>query len=246
MPKQIETRDRFKIMAEVESEALGPLLAQLARMGLQNMGYELITDVVTFKGRAKHDVSNVDTARAWVVDHPAFSASQLVEHFAAMGRSAVVARSALQSLHLTGEVSRLEKGHYRRVDKQLAPPAAETSPDQQGRKRTRVDGPRVVRDINNWDFIAGLLKSRKQITMLAIREAFTEDGRNPHSASPIVSSFCKQKLMKALGDGAYEVLKVAKSKPITPADKKEKDRLRAQARRDREKAARLNGAGAAL
>lgn len=205
MAKQVEIHDRFKITAEVESESLGPLLAQLARMGLQNLHYELITDVVTFRrnGATTHDVSGAEEARQWLTDHPAFAISQLVEHFKATGRTGASARQAIRTLVDKGSLTRLEKGHYRRVV------MAMTQPQD------------------------GAVPPKKKQTEL--RKLFTEDGRNEKSASPIVHKMNIEKLIKATGtDGEYEVLK-------RPVSIKEKDRLRAQARRDAAKAAKLNG-----
>src|SRR5882724_5600604 len=45
----VATVERFRIHAETSMEQMGHVLAELTRMGLQNVGYELITDIVTFK-----------------------------------------------------------------------------------------------------------------------------------------------------------------------------------------------------
>lgn len=228
------------ITAEVESEALGPLLAQLARMGLQNIGYELVTDVVTFrKNKAAHDTSATDEARAWFADRPAFAVSDLIGHFKATGRTPGSAAAAVQRLTTSGELIRMEKGHYRRVDKAPAPPPGE------GKQHTRVDGPRVVKDIPNYDFIVGALKHRKRITSAELTKLFVDDGRNPKSISPILFRLRLEKVLKATAtQGEFEVLKTAgatKAKIATTAAAKEKDRLRAKAKRARAKAAKLNG-----
>jgi hypothetical protein len=43
------TVERFRIHAETSKEQMGDVLAELTKMGLLNIGYELVTDVLTFR-----------------------------------------------------------------------------------------------------------------------------------------------------------------------------------------------------
>jgi hypothetical protein len=242
MAKQpIEIRDRFRITAEVESQELGPLLAQLARIGLQNIGYELITDVVRFNKNGPlivHETTGDECAREWLVEHPTFRAIDLVRHFTDSGRSAGSAYSTIKSLGAAGEIVKTSPGHYRRADvKAIAPPAAAEGP----RKR-RGQVPKY--DIPNLDLIMKFLRPRKRVTVQDVCAFLESQGRNKKSASPIVSKLAAAKVLKHIEPGVYEVVKGA-SLGDGP---KMKDRLRKQTERAAAKAAKnaanLNGAEA--
>ena len=45
--------DRFRIICEAEAADMGPIIAQLSRMGLTNIGFELMTDVVQVTRRGE-------------------------------------------------------------------------------------------------------------------------------------------------------------------------------------------------
>lgn len=248
MAKQpIEIRDRFKITADVESTALGPLLAQLARIGLENIGYELITDVVRFNRngpRIAHETTGDEYAREWVADHPTFRAIDLVKHFADSGRSDGSAYTAIRNLVASDEIVKTSLGHYRRADvKALAPPAvaAKTKPAEP-EKRTRGQVPRY--DVPNLDLIMKFIKPRKRVTVQEAGAFLVKEGRNKKSASPIISQLATAGMLKQIEPGVYEVVKGA-SFGDSP---KQKDRVRKQAERAAKKAAKkaasLNGAEA--
>src|SRR6267142_3546962 len=79
------TVDRFRIHAETSKEHMGHVLAELTKMGLANIGYELVTDILTFRSkngpRKMHEVTGDDFARAFVKENASFAAIQLVRHF---------------------------------------------------------------------------------------------------------------------------------------------------------------------
>lgn len=239
MAKQPEMRDRFRIFAETSSEAMGPLLAQLTRMGLENIGYELVTDVRRFAGngeRKVHETTSEEFAVAWLKDHPTFQAKELAHHFRDSGRVQGTAYSALRELTYSGVIKKLSPGNYQRADVKAIPPP----------KTAR--GKMPPHEITNDALILKMIKRRKRITVVEAGAMLDEEGRNRKSASPIISRYAKAGLLKQVEPGVYDVVQSKLGKFGTkdaPGDvkKKEKDRLRAQARRDAAKAAKLNGQG---
>lgn len=231
MAKEVVTRDRFKIIAEVEAENLGPLLAQLAKMGLQNLGYELITDTLAFGKNAPrkvHDTKAEDFARAWIADHPSFKAIDLIEHFRENGRTNGAGYTALRVLVADGTLKQLGEGNYQRADVR-----AIAGPKTHGGARQRFE-------ISNRDLIWRYLRTRTKFKIAELTTLLRTNGRPPSSATSLISKFRHDGYLKLLGDGKYQVIK--RPKPATPRDKaKEKDRLRAKAARDRKKQAKLNG-----
>lgn len=207
MPKEVETRDRFRIFAETSSEAMGPLLAQLTRMGLENIGYELITDVATFKDRKRvvHDVNARDFASQWIETHPTFTMKELQAYFKANDRAATTANYAVGQMVDDKIVVRLGVGNYRRADVQ-----ALAGPKSEGNVRTRVRGAVPKYDVPNFDVILKMMRNRKTITVASARELLIQEGRNGKSASPIISRMSSSGLLKQLAPGEYEVLDAAK------------------------------------
>jgi hypothetical protein len=256
MAKQIEERDRFRISAEVESAALGPLFAQLARMGLQDLRYELITDVMRFKTRVSGGPGAPAVLRAWLPEHPTFTKAEAVAHAVGNGCTAGAVMAALVHLVNKGEIIRTEPGHYRRVDAALPPPNPALDLLPRLRERKRIDGPRIIKEVSTWNFIAKAMKGKNRITSTQLSELFVKDGRNPKSISPVTFAMAREGFIKKIGDGEYQILKPVTSRPSVakkaastgkPNDRLERDRQRAKAYRAKKKAERaaaMNGQGA--
>lgn len=235
MAKQPETIDRFRIFAETSSEAMGPLLAQLTRMGLENIGYELITDVRRFQAngsRKMHDISVEEHAALFIKDHPTFKAGELVKHFEAAERHKSGAYTAMRAMVESGSLIKLGNGNYRRADvKAIAPPAEKTR---------RGQSPRY--DVSNDDLLLKYIRPRKSVSVADAGLFLEREGRNKNSASPIISRFTKAGLLKLIEPGLYSVVqKKLKGKAKSNEAKKKADRIRAQAYRDKQRAAKLNG-----
>ncbi len=124
------TVERFVIHAETSKDHMGHVLAELTKMGLQNVGYELVTDIVTFKNngpRKLHEVTGNDFAREFVQENASFAAIQLVNHFKANDRTDGMAYKALRALVQEGAVKKLSPGNYQRAGvKALPAPKKET------------------------------------------------------------------------------------------------------------------------
>ena len=199
---QPATIERFRIHAETSKEHMGHVLAELTRMGLENIGYELVTDVLTFRSkngpRKVHEVTGDDFARAFVKDNASFAAIQLVNHFKANDRTNGMAYKALRTLVQEGAIKKLSLGNYQRAGVKALPPPAPKPNAPKGR------GGAVRRhEIGNKDVILKRIKGRARFTLKELRDHFSNIRRNPHSVSPIISKLFHAKLITQLEDGVY-------------------------------------------
>jgi hypothetical protein len=228
MPKkELETVDRYQIFAETSIEQMGFVLAALTKMGLENIGYKLITDVHQFNSRKVHDVNATEFAAEFVKENPRFKSSELVGHFKAAGREPSGAYYAIKKL-TESNIIRKNGDEFVRVEALAAPekPA-----------KTRPANPVHRFEVKNKDLIAAAIKGRKQFTMADLRAVFASEGRNDKSISPILTGMLKATQIKVVSPGHYMVLAkgTTPAKKETPEQRREKDKLRKQAARAAEK-----------
>jgi hypothetical protein len=222
-PKQPETVDRIRIIAEAPLELVGAGLAALTKLGFENVGYEVITNVMNFKSRKVHEVGATEFAAAFVKDNARFKSSDMMAYFKDAGRETTAAYYALKKLS-DANVIRKNGDEFVRVEALAAPAkSAKTRPAN-----------RVHRfEVKNKDLIANAIKGRKQFTMAELRAVFATEGRNEKSISPILSGMIQKKMIKVASPGQYMVLaNGAKPKKMTAQQRLEKDKLRKQAERD--------------
>jgi len=236
MAKEPEMYHRFKITAEISSEKMGDLLATLTIMGLENINYELITDIINFKGKIVHEISSADLAKTFVEQNPTFRAVDITKYFMENGRTKGAGYPALQKLVEAKIVRRIAPGQYQRADvRAIAPPTPATTEqaskqvketktaEKKPHARTGIAPPRF--EITGADAVWNFIKNRKKFTMKELAASFEEQGRNAHSVSPLVTKLGQAKKVRPLGDGVYEVLK--NTKPDTPAKKTTKPKAKA-------------------
>lgn len=200
MARQPETRDRFRITADIEVDQLGTVVAQLIKMGLQNLHHELITDVVQFGKNGRHDTSSQEFAMEWIADNPTFRMTELSKHFEISGRNKNTAHYAIKRLTDEGVTIKLGEGQYRRADvKEIAPPKPAGS-------RSRPAPPGRY-DVSNKTLLSEFLGQKKSFAISGVTAFFKERDRPPNSATSIVAKLAKEGFLKSIGEGRYEVLK---------------------------------------
>jgi hypothetical protein len=218
MAKEPEIVELCRIHADTTLDQMGHVFAALSRLGLTNIGYELITEVSTFKQKQSHDVKAEDFAKEWLKEHPTFKVGELVKHFEANGRTAGAAYTAVRNLVEKNDLKKLDPGNYQRHDvKAIAAPEKPGTGTHPKTNRFLISGKDAI-----WRHI----KNRKQFKTTELAVLFRAQGRAPHSASPIVHELLKEGRVKRITDGEYAVLR----KAVSPAKKKE---TRNQADRDR-------------
>jgi hypothetical protein len=217
--KEPETIDRYRIFAETSMEQMGFVLAAMTKMGLQNISYELITDVNRFKTKERkvHEVSAEEFAAAFVKENARFKSSDLVAHFKAAGREPSSAYYGLKKLTDANVVRKSVGGEFVRVEA-LAPP--KSPPD----KHAAADAPRKTFEMTGKDAIWRHVKNRKGFTTKELGVLFRAQGRQEKSVSPLLTALAAEKKIKNVGEGSYVVLKpkpkptVKKRPPPPPAE----------------------------
>jgi hypothetical protein len=176
---------------------MGHVLAILTKFGVDNIGYELIEDQLSYKNKRQHETSAADAITEWVKTNPTFAMGEATAHFKAEGRTPGAVYTAIATLVKNGVLKRLSPKNYAVASmKAIEPPKAkaktkaakkEATPAQ---KRTR--SPSLTKDdakkfsVSGIDAIRNYMRPRKSITTQAVQEFFRNQGRNPKSVSPIV------------------------------------------------------------
>lgn len=226
MAKEPETRERFRILCEVEPEKLGGVIATLTKIGVSQVHHELITDVLAYKARKEYQVNEVNSrefARDYVNKHPTFEIAALVKHFTEAGRTGAGAYAAARLLIEEGVLRKLSPGQYQSVNvkalpapkaKMLAAPAkpANTAKAKAPRGRKAVKDFRYY-EVSNKDFLLGLLKGRTEIHASVVTEAFVKAGRPERSAGSMMTQLGYLGYIKKMGEGTWKVL--AKAHRVT-------------------------------
>lgn len=212
------TVERYMIHVEASKDDMGHVVAEAIKRGLTNIGYELITDVETFRKngtRKPRGVTGNEFARAFLKDNASFAAIQLVNHFKANDLTDGMAYKAMHDLVKSGELKKLGPGNYQRA-------GVKALPAPKGKRPATHVGPR--HEIGNKEVILKRIKGRARFTLAELRGYFSNTGRNPKSISPIVSKLFQAKLVTQLESGVYAWGKVKKKKVAnrTPAAVKKK------------------------
>jgi hypothetical protein len=214
MAKAAVTRHRFRISAEIAAEELGLVLVQFSQLGLENVDYEIITDVRTFHNNPDRKMHGVK-AETFIVEtflthHNRFRATDLIQHFKAHGRAPSAIYYALGAMTKAGILRKTDDG-YEVSPKQLAAPKR----DEATGDMFDGDEPTEEGAVKKWDrtakdeildFIAG----RESFTTKELRELFKEQGRMENSVSPTLNKLLTEKRIKRTGapqSGEYLVVK---------------------------------------
>jgi hypothetical protein len=216
MAKQPETIDRFRVWAEVPKDQLGDVVIAFTKMGLQQIGHEMITDMLNFKKRQRHEVTGADFLREWIKDHPTFTRKEAAAAFVAAGRADGAAFSALQALRVSRDIKNLGGGNYQRKDvKAIAPPKKEKSAKAKiglnkktGKPLQRTPHKRRNYDVNNIDFLLNRVRERKSFTVKQLQDHFERNGRTAKSVSPLLTQLLAQHKIRRLSAGEYAVVKI--------------------------------------
>lgn len=255
MAQQVVIKDRFRIICEADAEHMGALLAQMTRMGLENIGYELITDIRTFNKNAPrvvHEKSADELFQEFLKDHPSFLSKDVTTFFKAADRPSTAAYPVIGAAVKAGFIVKVGPASYARSDvKAIAPPAPAKGNAAPAKEKSRRGGAAPRHEVSNKEFIWNAVKNRKHFKMEEVIALFNQEGRLPKSISPQISVMAKEKLIKVTGIGTYDVTPNAKAiwakamaakgqkAPTSTDAKKIADKNRAQERRDRLKAEQL-------
>jgi hypothetical protein len=189
---------------------VGAFITQLTLMGAQRLTYEVITDVITYKNKNKHDVNAADFIGAWTKEHPTFTQKEVLQYFKDSGRNASAAYYGLKQLLDRRIVKKLDdNGNYTRSDvRHIEPP-----------KKVSKSVGRY--EVANSEFILRFARrNHGRFNTTKLRGLFEADGRTPSAVSPAINDLIEKKLVKRVGEagsGQYVLLvKAAKPKKAAP------------------------------
>jgi hypothetical protein len=219
MAKPPETRDRFKIFVETSKEQMGDVIVVLTKMGFENIGHELITDVKAW-GRKTHDTTAADAIAEYIKENPTFRARDLIAHLKLDGRNNNAVYSGIRTMLDKKLLIKLGEGNYQRADvKALAAPKA--APDKRPAKKSRA-GIKPY-EITNYDLIWRHFKNRQSFKAKDVAVLFRANNRPDKSATSTLSTMTTKKIFRRVGEGRYEVVKekatAAKKKVATKRSK---------------------------
>jgi hypothetical protein len=207
MPKEPPV-ERFKISCDVEAEKLGPTVAQLTKLGLTNVHFELIEDVRTFAKKVVHETSSEELLLAFIKDHPTFKAVEACRYFEENGRAKNNAYPALGTLVEKKILKKLDPGNYARADiKHLEGPKKKPKDPRASQNRYEVP---------HSDFILKIgRQSHGRFSAAKVKERFIKDGRNPDSVSNAIHALQERKQIKRVSEGEYVLLNGMTEAPKT-------------------------------
>lgn len=206
MVKPPPTVDRIGFYFETSIDDAGKFIAMLTKEGVERLKHELITDVITFrqKPRTNHDIKSEDFLTAWIKDHPTFRAREAIAAFKEDGRTAGAGYTALRMLTENKVLKKLGEGQYSRADvKHLAGPNKKAK----AKPEAKAVATQNKYAVNNFDYVVRLAKrGNGRFTSAKIKEHFAKDGRATSGVGPTITRLVKNKVVKSLGDGAYELI----------------------------------------
>jgi len=247
MAKRPIESHRFKIHCEAGEEKLGRILAQLTLLGVENVGYELITDVKVFGTRPPRDPDQSkaeDFAAAWIKTHPTFEVGDLGRYFKDNGRAQSTAHYVVRTMTAKGLLRSLGEAIYqsteiKHIEGPKAKPAAKATkaPPKLFLKktRTRLPNPTPRFEITNRELVEKSIRSKHRFTLKQLQQVFSDAKRNPHSVSPIVWHLVKDRIVKQVEPGTYEVLPRKAPTAKNHTSFLEQERIRSKNYRDSKK-----------
>jgi hypothetical protein len=217
MAKQPETHDHFRIHADnIGLEGLGVVLTALARLGITNVTYELVTDILAYKVPVRvFETDALDLARTFIKQHHTFKARELTLVFEQSGRSAANGFSVMKKLVELNELRKLGGGHYQSTEvKALAAPedsAKPAQPAEPAKPHARAGIPPKRYPVSNIVLLWNAIERRKQITRAEMAQILVDNERPKKSIDGVVGKLKEAGRLKSLSDGVYEILKPAKA-----------------------------------
>lgn len=200
--------ERFRVHCEVEEAQLGSIVAIFTKMGLTGVGYELITDIRTY--RKNHMPAPGHSARdilaPWIQTHPTFKAIEAAQFLEANGSTQNAVYPALKKFCEQKILKALGGGNYQRTDvKAIAAPKTKTV--KKAAKKKPAKHPAQTRyEISHIDTIMQYAnKHQGKFTAQDLRTHFENQRRPADSAGSALNKLMKQQRIKRVGDGMYEV-----------------------------------------
>ena len=213
MAKQPETKDRYRIQADnIPLEGLGVVLAALARVGINNVQYELVTDILAYKAPPRvFETDAIEVARTFIKQHHTFKACELTTVFEQERRSQASGFSVIRRLVELGELRKLGGGHYQSTDvKALAAPEEAAKPPQESEPEDSTAATKKRYSVSNIDLVWNGIKRRSKASRQEMTQILVDGDRPKSSVNSLTAKLVERGKLMALGEGWYDVIKQAK------------------------------------
>ena len=197
--------ERFRVSCEVEHTQLGSIVAMFTKMGLVGIGYELITDVRTYRSNSKPPPgqSARDLLIPWLEEHPTFKAIEAAKFLEANGSTKAAAYPVLSSLVEDKTLRKLGPGNYQRSDVRAIAP-----PKKHMKKKAPAKPKRVVHEVSHGEAILRLARrNHGRVTMDNIRANFSKQKRNIASIHPTLHDLIATEKLEKAGESTYALLR---------------------------------------
>lgn len=210
--KKPETQLRYRVHCETQDLlGLGPLVATLTEMGYQKVGFELVTETLTYK-RSNNGMSQRtrrdEITAAFIDENPSFRTHEFKNVIRDAGFSDATAYKLLNDF-VTNKTLRRDGDQYHVAVNKVPVPTND----------------RKTYDVSCHELVVGFAKKHQgKFTREQVQQVLRTHKRPISQASAVCSTMMKKKLAKRVGPAQYVLLAAAKKKPT--AKKKTKPNVR--------------------
>lgn len=202
----------FEVTVRCPKELLGDLMTDINKRGLQDVKFDLVTAVPTFRRNAEysnHHTKAEAFLEEWIKDHPTFRAIEAIKHFKADGRTPGAGYTALRVLSADGRLNKLGEGMYSVPGVKALP-----APKKVKAAKKRQHHP----DVPAGEFTLRLMsRAHGKISSGTLKSHFAKDGRAPTGVGPVLRKLMAAKKIKQLGEGMYELMLKKSERPTNGA-----------------------------
>lgn len=235
--KQIEMQVRWRVSAEIEQGNLEAVLTTFLSLGITNVGYEMITDIATFRQKKQFAKPPRKMIDEYIAAHEEFTVREVLAVLEKEGITYQAIYGYLSELQAGKTLARIAPGRYRRQDTiKLIEHHPKPSAKPKTVKPKQDKPPRKPRGLAAFGMSGAELIWKKMkhragtFTNAELERLFEAAGRSPKSVSPQIKKLLDDKVIARVEEGKYkiigklktvgeEIAKVKKVKLVPPAPK---------------------------
>lgn len=203
----------FRITTTVSKDKLGDTVSTLAKLGHQDVKFDLVTDIPAFAQRTGSYLKSENIFVDWLKDHPTFTAAEVVALFETHGVNQNGGYSTLYRAVAKKLVKKIDDGTYARIDKAL----------QKSKEVKSKPAKPIKYAVAHTDFILRhARRNHGRFNLAGMKKLFVKDKRPGDSVSPTIDYMINRKLIERVGEGQYRIVKVVnKAADQAPVETKE-------------------------
>lgn len=212
-----QSSDYFKVFFDIDVNALGAVVAVLTKMGLPNVGYELVTEIRSFGTNRKYAETGIVTALRTMMDGAPHAAKDMREAFRAAGRDTNSVPSVISSMVEKGLAKKTGPGTYRLTAAGVKRAIKTQQPDQDSAPALALPKPQQQSDKTAGEVIEQLLSDGKPHDLAEMRKLFESLGRQASSVSGQISIMIGEKTITRVSSGVYQAGTPAPARGVSTA-----------------------------